>query len=53
MTPAQVVLRWHVEHCIPVIPKSADRGRIAANFDLFSFALSREEVARIDGLPRR
>jgi 2,5-diketo-D-gluconate reductase A len=53
VTPAQVVLRWHVEHGIPVIPKSADRGRIAANFDLFSFALSREEMARIDGLPRR
>jgi diketogulonate reductase-like aldo/keto reductase len=53
VTPAQVVLRWHVEHGIPVIPKSADPARIAANFDLFSFALSREEVARIDGLPRR
>ena len=53
VTTAQVVLRWHVEHGIPVIPKSAGRGRIAANFDLFSFALSREEVARIDGLSRR
>jgi 2,5-diketo-D-gluconate reductase A len=53
VTPAQVVLRWHVEHGIPVIPKSANQGRIAANFDLFSFALSREEVARIDGLSRR
>ena len=53
MTPAQVVLRWHVEHCIPVIPKSADRGRIAANSDLFSFSLSSEEVTRIDGLSRR
>jgi 2,5-diketo-D-gluconate reductase A len=53
VTPAQVVLRWHVEHGIPVIPKSAGRGRIAANFDLFSFALTPEEVARIDGLSRR
>jgi diketogulonate reductase-like aldo/keto reductase len=53
VTPAQVVLRWHVGHGIPVIPKSADRGRIAANFDLFSFALTREEMARIDGLSRR
>ena len=51
--PAQGVLRWHVEHGIPVIPKSADRGRIAANFDLFSFTLGRDEVARIDGLSRR
>jgi 2,5-diketo-D-gluconate reductase A len=53
VTPAQVVLRWHVEHGIPVIPRSADPGRIAANFDLFSFALTREEMARIDGLSRR
>ena len=53
VTPAQVVLRWHVEHGIPVIPKSAHPGRIAANFDLFSFALTPEEVARIDGLSRR
>lgn len=51
VTPAQVVLRWHVEHGIAVIPKSADRGRIAANFDLFSFRLSPEEVARIDAGP--
>jgi diketogulonate reductase-like aldo/keto reductase len=53
VTPAQVVLRWHVEHGIPVIPRSADPGRIAANFDLFSFVLTREEMARIDGLSRR
>jgi len=53
VTPAQVVLRWHVEHGIPVIPKSAHPERIAANFDLFSFALTPEEVARIDGLSRR
>ena len=53
VTPAQVVLRWHVEHGIPVIPRSSDRARIAANFDLFSFALTREEMARIDGLSRR
>jgi diketogulonate reductase-like aldo/keto reductase len=53
VTPAQVVLRWHIEHGIPVIPKSADPGRIAANFDLFSFALTGEEVASIDGLSRR
>src|SRR5487761_1788021 len=53
VTPAQVVLRWHIEHGIAVIPKSADRARIAANFDLFSFRLSPEEVARIDALSGR
>ena len=52
VTPAQVVLRWHIEHDIPVIPKSANTQRIAANFDLFSFSLSPEEMAMIDGLAR-
>ncbi len=50
VTPAQVVLRWHLEHGIVVIPKSADPGRIAANLDLFGFSLEPAEVARIDGL---
>jgi len=53
VTPAQVVLRWHIEHRIPVIPKSARPERIAANLDLFSFALTAGEVARIDALSRR
>jgi hypothetical protein len=43
----------HVEHGIPVIPKSATRERIADNLDLFGFSLSDKEVARIDGLSRR
>jgi len=46
----QVVLRWHLEHGIPVIPKSKRPERIAANFDLFGFALDADEVARIDAL---
>lgn len=50
VTPAQVVLRWHVEHRIPVIPKSGDPERIAGNFDLFGFSLDEDEVARIDTL---
>jgi 2,5-diketo-D-gluconate reductase A len=50
VTPAQVVLRWHLEHTIVVIPKSADPGRMAANLDLFDFSLAPDEVARIDGL---
>jgi len=49
VTPAQVVLRWHVEHAITVIPKSARPDRIAANFDLFGFSLTAEEIASIDG----
>jgi diketogulonate reductase-like aldo/keto reductase len=49
----QVVLRWHVEHEIVVIPKSARPERIAANFDIFDFSLSPDEIAQIDGLARR
>ncbi|HBW19525.1 MAG: aldo/keto reductase [Streptosporangiaceae bacterium] len=50
VTPARVVLRWHVEHEIAVIPKSVQPDRIAANIDLFGFSLSAEQVARIDAL---
>jgi diketogulonate reductase-like aldo/keto reductase len=50
VTPAQVVLRWHVEHRIPVIPKSANRDRITANFDIFGFSLTGDEVALVDNL---
>lgn len=50
---AQVVLRWHLEHNITVIPKSARPERIAANLDLFSFSLTAEQVTAIDGLARR
>ena len=41
VTPAQVVIRWHLEHEIVVIPKSANADRIAANADVFGFTLDR------------
>lgn len=50
VTVPQVVLRWHVEHGVPTIPKSARRERMAVNFDIFGFALTAEEVASIDAL---
>ena len=50
VTTAQVVVRWHVDHQVVVIPKSATPERIAANFDVFGFSLSEQELARIDGL---
>jgi 2,5-diketo-D-gluconate reductase A len=50
VTPAQVVLRWHLEHGIAVIVKSVNPKRIATNLDLFQFSLDSDEVARIDGL---
>lgn len=50
VTPAQVVLRWHLEHGIAVVAKSADRARIASNFELSGFSLDPGEISRIDGL---
>jgi 2,5-diketo-D-gluconate reductase A len=53
VTTGQVVLRWHLEHGVVVIPKSAHRERIAQNCDILRFSLAPEEVARIDGLAAR
>jgi 2,5-diketo-D-gluconate reductase A len=50
VTVPQVILRWHLEHGFVAIPKSADPGRIAENFDVFGFSLDDDEVARIDSL---
>jgi diketogulonate reductase-like aldo/keto reductase len=49
-TPAQIILRWHIEHNICVIPKSFRAARIVENFDVFDFTLSAKEVAEIDAL---
>ncbi|MCP2031006.1 2,5-diketo-D-gluconate reductase A [Okibacterium sp. HSC-33S16] len=50
VTPAQVVLRWHIQTGNIVIPKSTRRERMAENFDIFGFELSAEEMAAIDAL---
>ncbi|GAA2233167.1 aldo/keto reductase [Rarobacter faecitabidus] len=50
VTPAQVVLRWHIQHGTVVIPKSVTPERIASNLDLFGFELSADEVALIDAM---
>ncbi|MDQ2813700.1 MAG: aldo/keto reductase [Actinomycetota bacterium] len=50
VTPAQVILRWHVELGIIVIPKSSRPERIDANLDLFSFSLTADEIARLNQL---
>ena len=49
-TPAQVILRWHIEHGLCAIPKSVKAHRIAENFDVFDFGLTLDEVAAIDAL---
>lgn len=49
-SPAQMMLRWHLDQGRQVIPTSAHTGRITENLDLFDVALSAEELAEIDGL---
>jgi diketogulonate reductase-like aldo/keto reductase len=52
VTAAQVILRWHIDHGFVAIPKSASPERIASNVDIFGFALSPDEMARVDALGR-
>jgi diketogulonate reductase-like aldo/keto reductase len=49
-TPAQVMLRWHLQQGRSAIPKSVRPQRIAENFDVFDVDLTGEQLAAIDGL---
>ena len=51
-TPAQVVLRWHLQQGRVVIPKSVTPARISENLDVFGFTLSAEELTAVDALER-
>jgi len=48
----QVVLRWHVQLGLIVIPRSSHPGRIAENIDIFDFELTEEEMSKISSLDR-
>ncbi|MGG3161015.1 aldo/keto reductase [Geobacillus stearothermophilus] len=49
-TPAQVVLRWDLQHGVVTIPKSVTPARIKENANLFDFSLTAEEMKQIDAL---
>jgi 2,5-diketo-D-gluconate reductase A len=51
-SPAQVVLRWHIERGNIVFPKSTTPARIRENFELFNFRLDSDDIAKIDGLDK-
>lgn len=47
-TPAQILIRWALQHEVAVIPKSANRERILENADVFDFELSEEDMDALD-----
>ncbi|MFJ4268701.1 aldo/keto reductase [Paenarthrobacter nicotinovorans] len=51
-TPAQVMIRWHLQQGRSAIPKSTNPARIAENFDVFDFELSSSELGALDALDR-
>jgi diketogulonate reductase-like aldo/keto reductase len=51
-TPAQIVLRWHLQQGVAAIPKSGNARRIAENLSVFDFELAEDEMARITELAR-
>jgi len=47
-TPAQIILRWNIEHEISTVPKSSNKKRLQENFDIFDFSLAKEDIKLID-----
>ena len=51
-TPAQVVMRWHVQHGVVPCPKTSDPQRLRENLDVFGFSLSAADMAVLDAMDR-
>ena len=51
-SPAQIILRWHIQSGFVAIPKSTDARHIEENFDVYDFALTDQDMARVDALDR-
>lgn len=51
-TPAQIVIRWHLDNGLVVIPKSVTPSRIAENFDVWDFRLDKDELGEIAKLEK-
>ena len=51
-TPAQVIIRWHLQHGVVVIPKSVSPDRIRSNADVAGFTLTHEDMSTLDALGR-
>ncbi|MGW7798242.1 aldo/keto reductase [Staphylococcus xylosus] len=49
-SPAQVIIRWNVEHGVVVIPKSVTPSRIEENINVFDFTLTAEQIEKLDNL---
>jgi 2,5-diketo-D-gluconate reductase A len=52
-TPAQIVLRWHLQNGVVAIPKSVTPSRIRENFDVFGFELDSDDMEKIASLDTR